>query len=71
MPSNQTLIVLFARSLMASRIAIYCLYTVKGFHAFQSNINSSICTQFNGFKYCFVTLIIQSNTSHLLTRLNG
>ena len=40
------------------------LYTVKWFHLFLSNTNDSIpylsfgVTQFNVFKYCYISLII-------------
>ena len=32
---------------------------------------SFICTQLNGFKYCYVFLIIQLNISYLFTELNN
>ena len=41
-------------------------HTLKKFQSLLCNTNSFICTQSNGFKYCYVTLTIQFNTSHLL-----
>ena len=37
------------------------MYTIKWFQVLLSNINSSICTQLNGFKYCYLTPIILFN----------
>ena len=51
----------------------YNLLQVKWFLSFRSNTNNSIyyelfvCTQFNVFKYCYVSLTIQLNISHLFT----
>ena len=33
--------------------------------------NSFVCTQLNGFKYCYVTLTIWFNISHLFAQLNS
>ena len=49
------------------------LSSVKQFQVFRSNVNMSIynlsfvCVQFNGFKYCYVSLTIQLN-NHLFTQ---
>ena len=49
----------------------FFLHTVKWFHLFISDMNNSIdynsfvCTQQNVFKYCYLTLMIQLNISHL------
>ena len=49
------------------------LHTVKWFHLFLSNTNNAIyyesfvCSQFNAFKYCYVSRKIQLNISHLFT----
>ena len=41
---------------------------------FNANVSvlyhSLVCTQLNGFKYCYVSLIIQLNISYLFTQLN-
>ena len=48
-------------------------YTVEWFHLFLSNTNNFIyheqfvCTQFNVFKYCYVSQTIQLNTIYLYT----
>ena len=36
----------------------------------QSNINSSLCTQLNGFKYCYVISIIQFKISHFFAHIS-
>ena len=52
---------------MVSSIAIYCLYTVKGFLELQPNTDDYIqnycyvCTELNGFKHFYLILIFQSN----------
>ena len=50
------------------------LHTVKWLQALLFNTNHSsqniysfVCTQWNGSKYCYVSLIIQLNTRHLFT----
>ena len=50
---------------------IICLHTLKWFQVLLSNTNSFICTQLNGFKYCYLTLIIQSNNSSIDGNLTG
>ena len=39
---------------------LICLHTVKWFEVLISNTNSFICSQLNGFKYCYLTLIVLS-----------
>ena len=47
-----------------------CFYSVKWLHLLQSSINNSlhyssfVCWQRNGFKYCYLTKIIQLSTIH-------
>ena len=49
----------------------YCWHTVKWFWVWQSKSNSSICAQLNGFKHCYIILIIQFNINVFFTQLNG
>ena len=41
-----------------------CLHTVKWFHVLLSDITSFIFPQLNGFKYCYLTLVILFNIIH-------
>ena len=44
-----------------------CLHIVKWFQELLSNTNNFICTQLNGFEYCYFTLAILFNILHLRT----
>ena len=37
------------------------LHIINWFQVFLSNSNGFICTQLNGFKYCYLTLVILFN----------
>ena len=46
-------------------VLIISLHTFKWLQVFLSNTNSSICSQLNGFTYCYVTPTIQFGIIHL------
>ena len=61
------------RSKYNNKPELIVLHTVKWFQIFLSNMNNSIyyksfvCTLWNGFKYCYLILIILSNSLHSFT----
>ena len=65
------LIEYFAHSKMVSSISVYYSHTVKCFLVLLINTNNSVqhysfvCIQLNGFKHCYVILIIQFNIDNL------
>ena len=45
----------FVGKIIFNKQEFICLHTVKWFQILQSKINSSICSQLNGFKYSYLT----------------
>ena len=52
-------------TLSLNETELICLHTVKYFQVFLSNTDSFTCTQLNGFKDCYLILIIQFHVNHL------
>ena len=45
-------------TLFLNKAELIYLHKVKGFQVLLFNNNSFICTKFNGFKYCYQTIIV-------------
>ena len=52
-------------------LELICLHIVKWFQVLLFNINDSlpcysfVCVKLNGFKYCYLIVVIQFNINHL------
>ena len=58
-------------TLFLKETKLICLHTIERFQVLLSNSSCFICTKLNGFKYCYVLLIIQFNITNLFEQLNG
>ena len=56
----------FIGTLFLNEPELICFHTVKWCQVLLSNTNSFICTQFNDFKYYYLTLIILFNIYNAL-----